>query len=244
MFTFLFFYSTHFYESFENDKTKSIEIVVARYNEDLRWLQNEPFNNYNYIVYNKGDNNAYYKSKKCKGEFQLKNVGRESHSYLTYIINNYDKLKDITVFFPGSLDMESKIERGEKIIKLIEDNNSAVFLSTNQENVKKDLYSFQLDNYQSTYANNRSLTANEKLTSANVRPYGKWFESKFGDLRIKNIAWGGIFSVSKEDILRKPESYYESLLNDLNEGSNLEVGHYFERSWEAVFHPMSNTIII
>ena len=57
-------------------------ILVARYNEDLNWLKEEPFNQYEYVVYNKGHNEDYYKSDKFKYEIKLENVGREGHSYL------------------------------------------------------------------------------------------------------------------------------------------------------------------
>ena len=37
-----------------------IELVVSRYNEDLEWLKDEPFNQYPCVVYNKGSNEEYY----------------------------------------------------------------------------------------------------------------------------------------------------------------------------------------
>ena len=43
-----------------------VEIVVARYNEDLEWIKNEPFNKYKYTVYNKGPNENYVKTEKFK----------------------------------------------------------------------------------------------------------------------------------------------------------------------------------
>ena len=43
---------------------KNITIVVSRYNEDLRWLDDSPFNEYEYIVYNKSDNDNFCKTNK------------------------------------------------------------------------------------------------------------------------------------------------------------------------------------
>jgi hypothetical protein len=40
----------------------NIEIVVSRYNEDLNWLLEYPFNEFEYIVYNKGDNEDFEKT--------------------------------------------------------------------------------------------------------------------------------------------------------------------------------------
>jgi hypothetical protein len=40
----------------------NIEIVVARFNEDLRWTCEFPFNHFQYIVYNKGNNDNFNSS--------------------------------------------------------------------------------------------------------------------------------------------------------------------------------------
>ena len=41
---------------------KNIDIVISRYNEDLKWTLEEPFNEFQYIVYNKGDNEEFEKT--------------------------------------------------------------------------------------------------------------------------------------------------------------------------------------
>ena len=40
----------------------NVEIVISRYNEDLLWLNEYPFNQFEYIVYNKGDNDKFDKT--------------------------------------------------------------------------------------------------------------------------------------------------------------------------------------
>ena len=83
---------------------RPVKIIVARYNEDLSWMKESPFNKFRYIVYNKGINDDF---EKCNVDkiIQLPNVGRCDHTYLYYIIENYNKLSDIAVFFLGSLNM-------------------------------------------------------------------------------------------------------------------------------------------
>ena len=69
------------------------QIVVARYNENINWLI--PFKDIA-LIYNKGNNNIdanYFNI------INLKNVGRESHTYLYHIVNNYDNLAKNTIFF-------------------------------------------------------------------------------------------------------------------------------------------------
>lgn len=76
----------------------NVEIVVARYNEDLSWINEYPFNQFEYIVYNKGDNNNFVKTN-VKEIVRLPNVGRCDHTYLYHIVANYDNLSNIIVFF-------------------------------------------------------------------------------------------------------------------------------------------------
>jgi hypothetical protein len=70
------------------------EIVIARYNEDLSWLKKIP-KTIKITIYNKGLDNIEYPS------IKLPNIGRESHTYLYHIINNYDNLADQTIFCQG-----------------------------------------------------------------------------------------------------------------------------------------------
>ena len=41
--------------------TLKIEIIISRFNEDLKWTTCGIFNDYRYIVYNKGDNDDFEK---------------------------------------------------------------------------------------------------------------------------------------------------------------------------------------
>jgi len=69
-------------------------IVIARYNECINWAL--PYDDCT-IIYNKGDENIppFTNVKK------LENIGREGHTYLYHIINNYEKLSDRITFSQG-----------------------------------------------------------------------------------------------------------------------------------------------
>lgn len=87
----------------------NLEIVVARYNEDLSWLFSPPIPGAKITVYNKG-----LTSPSC--EFiPLPNIGREAHTYLTHIIQNYANLADYIAFIQGNplphcKDMRRRLE--------------------------------------------------------------------------------------------------------------------------------------
>ena len=73
----------------------NLDIVVSRYNENLEWCK--PYAEM-CVVYNKGEplkNNFGYKIR------HLKNVGRESHTYLSHIVYNWDSLNEYTMFLQG-----------------------------------------------------------------------------------------------------------------------------------------------
>jgi hypothetical protein len=79
---------------------------------------------------------------------------------------------------------------------------------------------------------------------SDVRPFGKWYEKHFGDIKVDYYTLGGIMGIEKSNIIQHPKSYYEELLKELDKHSNPEVGHYYERAWSAIFHPMKNTKFI
>jgi len=229
-------------EYFEDLK---VELVVSRYNEPLDWLKDYPFKEYDVIIYNKGPNVNFTQTPNITNTITLKNVGRCDHTYLYHIVNNYDNLADITVFLPGSCNMENKKQKATRILEHIKQNKTAVFISDGRhENVKTELYDFVIDEWTSSDENNKIANPEKTLEKSPVRPYGKWFETNFDDLVINHITYMGIFSVSKEDILQHPLEYYKKLMGQLETSSNPEVGHYIERSWTAVFHPMNNTKIV
>ena len=70
------------------------ELVIARYNEDVSWTTVIDNPDIVCTIYNKGQpiNLPYV---------QLPNIGRESHTYLHHIIENYNNLADVTVFCQG-----------------------------------------------------------------------------------------------------------------------------------------------
>jgi len=232
-------YGMMFYKS---DKKVSKVIVVSRYNENLEWLKEYPFNLYPVIIYNKGTNDNFYKPDKLIKIINIENVGRESHTYLYHIIHNYDNLHDISVFLPGSTNMDYRLGRCQHLILNIEKQNKAVFLCTHTN--MNSLNDFQLDHWQSCSPENSSINPENKLKESSIRPFGKWFNAMFGDIKINYISWNGLFSVSKLDVLQHSKAYYERLISEVSDNSDPETGHYFERSWEAVFYPMNHTNIM
>jgi hypothetical protein len=241
-------------EGLENENENQITLVVSRYNENLEWLKERPFNKYPVICYNKGPNDNFYKPPNMT-IVRLPNVGRCDHTYLYHIVTNYNKLTNHTMFLPGSCDLDFKNEKAKIWLKETEkrirksgnddQGGRAVFYgSATAAGIKEEFGDFQLDDWQATYGNNRELNPESKLKKRELRPFRVWYEHHFGDLKVHYYTMVGIFGIHKMNILQHPKSYYENFLKELDDHSNPEVGHYFERGWAAVFHPLNHTDFI
>jgi hypothetical protein len=211
------------------------KIVIARYNEDLSWLKKKDFH-YPYLVYNKGSNSDFYKSDMFVKEIKLKNVGRETHSYFTHIVNNYDTLDDLTIFVPGSVESKNKYKRS---IRLMQEAKGDTF-SCFRENIFEKYKTFKIDNYLCSNKKNSALNPDSTIKKSKTRPFGKWYNKTFKHVHKSTcFTANSMFALTKETILRKPKTYYESLLQQVNDNHNHEEVHYFERAWDTVFHPYS-----
>lgn len=221
---------------------KNVDIVVARYNENLEWINEYPFNQFQYIIYNKGLNDNFCKNN-VKEIINLQNLGKCDHTYLYHIINNYHNLSDIIIFFPGSLNIEHKKQKAIKILNYIILNGyeNAYFLGNYQNDIFETFKDFQLDNWKASDEKNFELNPESKLQLCKLRPYGKWYRYFFGNTKAKWNTYLGIFSIDKKDIIQHPRQRYELLINTLSSHSNPEAGHYIERSWGAIFYPMIHT---
>jgi UDP-galactopyranose mutase len=203
-------------ELFENISKKDYEIVIARYNENVDWLNDYKFMS---TIYNKGDDNI-------EGSITLPNIGRESHTYLYHIINNYDKLANITLFAQGKISDHTKMSISEYL---------------NCKNIKYNSGTapIHLDNANRLRHHGKWLN---ELISGKM----KKSELDFKSWWIKNVrkpypqthpiySPGAIFSLTKSQIHKHPKQYYLDLIKNVDNHINPEEGHYFERSWIYIF---------
>jgi hypothetical protein len=203
---------------------KTNEIVIARYQEDISW-------SYVYKdvckIYNKSLKELEYQSDNV---VQLKNVGREAHTYLYHIINHYDNLADMTLFTQGNI--------------------------TDHMEPDTDLGLFFDKRFDFIVKNGSHTNGYDPLTGRLIH-CGKWLkELETGKMRKAKqsfIEWsrnilqidfrgrviffgpGAIFSVTRELIQKKPISFYKYLLSFLEDHANPEEGHYLERTWVYIF---------
>lgn len=208
---------------FMETNQQKVQIVVARYNENLDWLS--PMSHI-CKVYNKGDDSI-------ANSINLPNVGRESHTYLHHIIENYDSLSEITLFIQGRItDHHTYRNDIEFINQLISD---AVIYGYSQN--------AHMHNVGFLGAYSYLKMANKwKNLKDSGQTFGEWMTDvmKLGNReydKYKMLKWyrNGIFSLSKERIHAYPKSFYENLLKYVDNHVDPETGHYFERAWYEIF---------
>ena len=205
----------------------NFQIVVARYNENIEWL-----NKFKKItlIYNKGNNESYLSDYNV---INLPNFGRESHTYLYHIINNYDNLKEYTIFFQGSLDFSKEINHNKL---RIED-----YFQLQNINANLQSYPFEYLKYPIKHFGKWKKEYDSGIMKkSNFSCCYTWLKNflDFDDNVLENInvAWGSIFSVHKSIILKKPKIFYINLLRFVDYHPNPEEGHYFERSWYFILN--------
>ena len=217
-----------------------IELVVSRYNENLEWLRNNPYNKYDVVVYNKGQNENFEKASNIKKIIKLKNVGRESHTYLYHIIENYYNLADVTVFLPGSADNHQKMDKTRTIVEAVELHKDTVFVGRTTSDIKSSEYGTSIDGWESTNVSNNEVDIENNVKPSNIRPFGKWIEEHFPNVISTTTSGFCIIAIAKHDIVQHPIEYYKKLIKEVETSSHPETGHYFERAWFAVFYPYKN----
>ena len=207
--------------------------VVARYNESLEWMLEPPFNQIKYIVYNKGVNDDFCKMN-VVSVVKLPNVGRCDHTFLYYICTHYGNLPSVVLFFPGSIDISFKKEKAAAVVRRALA-SKPTFVVNEWCDVRVKFNDFTLDEWACIHPSNNKLNNESALTPCPFRPFGKWYETHFGTFNAPFYGIHGIFSVNRQMIHRRVLSEYSALLRETEQGSNVEVGHYLERAWAAVF---------
>lgn len=208
--------------------------MVSRYEEDISWVSEIlPNLRRDIYIYNKGSPLALnIPNSKI---IELENLGRESHTYLHHVIENYNSLPDITLFLPGSLmSIEEKQNQLKLLLKHIETTHTSGIMGHADTKSLEDVREFYLDNYEISNPVNRAKNSDKKLVPSLYRPYKRWFGHRFPDEKISCISSKGILAASRESIRRRSVEFYKELLVEHSK-RNAEVVHYSERSWKNIF---------
>lgn len=212
------------------------DLVIARFEENLDWLEKLPLKEFsNIYIYNKGNTPDSFKSYSSNViRIRLKNVGHDCNTYLFHVLMNYENLADVVFFFQGDANQTFKRFLVSKIIdRVIFKNEGPSYIGVS------DLYfrtlgTFEIPFYRSSNVSNCHYNPSEKLSRCAIVPYGKWFEHIFPNERMQSPSFKSHFSVSKSDILKRSFQFYLDLYKQTNV-FNGEIAHFCERAWPVIF---------
>jgi hypothetical protein len=188
------------------------QIVVSRYKENIDWVEELKDLDFKVTIYNK-----------YEGSNLLPNVGRESHTYIHHIVENWDNLADVTIFVQGN--PFDHCHTFLNILNDIRDNNIDFYMLTNY-----------LDgNPQLIFCDKNSQPHGVKF--GKFIPSGLLYEwltlTKSPETFIASP--GAQFAVNKKVIMNRTKKFYERALKSLNYSSDPIEGHCFERIWPTIF---------
>lgn len=202
-------------------------LIIARYNENLDWLK--AHKNFNIVIYNKGKEII---SSHHKNIIKIENVGRESHTWLYHIVNNYNNLDNINIFLQGRID----------------DLGCMAFQNPSSYLKEIDRFGFTASRYgilgplhwqKNVGVENdhryKSDWKKGKISRSNLG-FRNFAKKLFPEIPFfVNTSYGGCFAVKKEIIKKYELRFYEELLEILSKHENPIEGHYLERLWCYMF---------
>ena len=207
----------------------NIKVIIAKYQEDISWIDELGFD---YVVYDKGGD--------PKGKaIVLDNIGREAHTYFTHIVREYDNLSDVNVFVQGDpfdhIDDQKKgtVDTLRDLIVDVVDRGMHF----------KGFAWFKLKCDRLGRPHDLRKPENEGRWSGWGKdiPLGDVFEMLFDANFPQQLvvrAPTGVFAVSGDRIRTRPKEFYEYALrvteSDPDDSNN--TGHAFERLWQHIFN--------
>lgn len=206
----------------------NVKVIIARYQEDIAWADGI---GYDYVVYDKGCN--------LENCISLENIGRESHTYLTHIVRNYDTLAEVNVFLQGN-PFDHLSDQGNGSVTLL---RTMIDEVVERQVPFKGFAWFKLKCDRLGRPHDLYKPENEGRWAGWGKdiPLGEVFEKLFDASFPQQLvvrAPAGIFAVTGERIRTRPKGFYEYALRlieqDPDDSNN--TGHAFERLWQHIFN--------
>lgn len=209
------FYPTFFDEDvckfIKNDilqlSKNKLKLIVARYNENLEWLDN--LQNVDILIYNKGE-----PIESNYTVIPLPNLGREGHTFYNHIVTNYHTIDEYTIFVQGNPYDHCS-------------NFTDVF-----NHIIADKEHMWLDEDRIIITNIAGCIWHEEIPLKEC--HNILFDVKCDEHEFY-FSPGGQFGVSKERILKRPREFYEKIVRMLECYTNPIEGYVIERFNGLIF---------
>ncbi len=220
----------------------TIEFIISHYNEDFKYLDYLPTNQ-KITIYLKKKNIKKKINKNYNIKFiQLDNIGKEGHTYLYHIINNYKKLSKINFFISASfINFKDRLINFTRIYKKVSDLNKKKY---------KGLYTFDgyfflknkklkiLDPNFRIFKHITSQGIKHILIPSKIYPLKKFLKTNFKNKQMDKyiLSLNGIIAANKENITSVEKKVYQNIINEFKVvNRDYEIGHYLERLYPSIF---------
>jgi len=196
-------------------------IVVARYREDIEWLR--PFAA-DCVVYNKCPQDAGVALLPgCAAQITLPNVGREAHTYITYIITHWRTMPPRLVFIQGRISDHPNGSTPAMQNRLFNNHADA---SPGGEPLPREFWE------------DRRIPEwplGCPLAPADM-PLGPWWRAHVSPTIVPSyIVWyGAIFAASRRRVRSVPLRVWKRLLDTVSHDNAPEAAHFLERAWHSL----------
>lgn len=194
-----------------------IELVVARYTEDLNWLRKRPAN-LTVTVYDKSTD-----ASGGEQSIPLPNVGREAHTYLHHIVSRYDSQAEWTIFgqgrpFDHAYDFKKTMREFAADPSTIGPFRWLGHLIDTDDDRGERLF--------------RPWSKNEDGRGLDMRDFHRTLFSTDGP-EYYTFVLGAQFAIHRDLIRQRPPAFYERALTVST--TFADAAHCFERIWDRVF---------
>jgi hypothetical protein len=204
--------------------------VIAHYKENLDWVKEvrELFPEVTITIYHK-DAPVLLDIFNIR-HISLPNVGREAHTYLYHIINNYDILPEYTIFCQGNpFDHIKKSTLYETL------RSTRIWTPFRYEEFcgvpNEDIF---LVNRPSNIGNTFCSWWNRFFRPITPRPHPV-VEPSHTPYNYYKVVWNAQFSVHKSLIRSRSLDFYKQLYDTVDKDSDALEAHFLERTWGNVF---------
>ena len=210
-------------------------VVVSHFDEDLSWL--DPYKGL-MMIFNKGD--ELPPNRITDPIVNIRNVGRESHTYITYIIQNYHSLPEYVAFVQGSLDESHSWIREDygpsMIFNMVKEarSNSNGCSNAHRAHIDDPNWGRDFD------GGNMSLQKYRDFDVQSTGTLGQFWDRTL-KIRVPSnngfcIYPSAFMVISRKRIISRPLNYYMQIQTELSYSSDPIEGHFMERSWYHVFN--------
>lgn len=193
------------------DKRSDTQLIIANYQEDLNWVSRFQ---HTCFVYRKGNSNFEFGNNVLT--FDLPNIGREAHTFLHHIVENYDNLGEYNIFLQGNpFDHFKEIERCL---------NDLPYSLDVCKRYSEGCYGLADDHLDETIA-----------FCNNIRVYPESIDRIYFEVHpVKYVfSSGAQYFVNRKNIINKSKKFYYNLLTNLKWDSHEPWS--MERLWPMVF---------